>query len=254
MMDQLTRPTHTKLDSEIEALFAKRRDDKEEIRRRQIEFDREGYTRFGIGELVPEHLMAQVQAEAEEMLAQFAIRRDLNLATTGYSPRRMSNVPQRFTEAHGTIIPALYNSPEMRAWIGAIVGDEVLSCYKDEEYVINRLEVSGDTHGWHWGDYPYTMIWVLQAPPMEQGGLLQCLPHTRWHKDDPRPEWYIANCPMRSYYHATGEAYLIRSDTTLHRVTTVIGENCTRIILNTCWAGRIHPGNQEHETVQSAFV
>ncbi len=242
------------VEKEVHAIFQDKLADKETIRRRQLEFDRHGYTRFRVGELIPDHMASRLREEADRMLEQFAIRRDMNLATTGYSPRHMSNVPQRFTEANGSLIPALYNSPALRAWLGEIVDDEVVSCYKDEEYVINRLERPGDTHGWHWGDFPYTIIWILQAPPMEQGGLLQCVPHTRWNKKDPRPDWYITNCPTDTYHHSTGEAYLIRSDKTLHRVTTVTGEDCTRIILNTCWAGRTFPGNPEHETVEAAFV
>jgi len=242
------------VERELDRCMEARIEDADEIRRRKLEFDRDGYTRFGAGELISGDLMGMMTREADDLLEHFAIRRDLHLESTGNSPRYMSNVPQRFIEENGLLIPLIYNSASMREYVGKIAGDTITSCFKDEEYVINRLERPGDTHGWHWGDYPYTIIWITKAPPLEQGGLLQCVPHTVWNKQDPRINWWLLNNPIKNYFHYAGDAYLLRSDTTLHRVTPVIGENCTRIILNTCWGGVLRPGNQDHETVQAAFV
>ena len=32
----------------------------------------------------------------------------------------------------------------------------------------------------------FTVIWIIEAPSSEYGGMLQCVPHTDWNKDDPR--------------------------------------------------------------------
>lgn len=232
--------------------------DKKEIARRSEEFHRLGYTKYKRDELVPPDVMEAVVREADALLEGHGIRRDLNMETTEYSPRQMRNVPQRFIESAGRVIPLIYNSVGIRKYFGAIAGDDLVSCWKDEEYVINRLEKSGDTHGWHWGDYPFTTIWVLEAPPIEFGGLLQCIPHTTWNKQNPQINKHLAENRIDSYYHASREAYFLRSDTTLHRVTSVRAPNdepVRRTILNTCWASANDArGEVQHETVHAAFM
>lgn len=130
----------------------------------------------------------------------------------------------------------------------------MLDCPWDEEkYIITRQHQKGDTHGWHWGDFSYTVIWLIEAPSLEFGGMLQCIPHTDWNKDDPRVEEYLQQHPIRSYGHAKGDLYFLRSDTTLHR-TVPLNADKTRIILNTCWAGRRDMDKKAtHETMQAMF-
>src|SRR3546814_4571113 len=60
-------------------------------------------------------------------------------------------------------------------------------------------ERKGDTHGLHWGDYSFALIWILQAPPIEVGGLLQCVPHTSWNKEKPRVNEYLCRYPVDTY-------------------------------------------------------
>ncbi len=218
------------------------------------EFSRNGYLKFDIGELIPAQLFDQVIAESDQLLEEHSIRRDVKVASTGYSKRYMSNVTAQGIRDHGTIIDALYKSPALRGLLSNIAGDELADCWEEEHFLINKLEREGDTHGWHWGDYPYTVIWILEAPAIEHGGILQCIPHTTWDKQNPQIDQYIVDNPIRSYYHITGQAYFLKSDTTLHRVTPMKGE-VTRIILNTCWASANDKREQvEHETMVAAFI
>lgn len=238
--------------------FEAKLEDKREIEARSEEFHRLGYTKYKVAELVSPEIMQAIRQEAERMLELHGIRRDLNMETTEYSPRQMRNVPQRLIEASGDVIPRIYNSKYVRKYFSAIAKGELVSCWKDEEYVINCLEKSGDTHGWHWGDYPFTTIWVLEAPPIEFGGLLQCIPHTTWNKDNPQINRHLVENKIDSFYNASGEAYFLRSDTTLHRVTDVRapnGEKVRRVILNTCWGSATDSrGEVKHETVHAAFM
>ena len=98
----------------------------------------------------------------------------------------------------------------------------------------------------------FTVIWIIEAPSSEYGGMLQCVPHTDWNKDDPRVHDYLINNPIKTYAHATGEMYFLRSDTTLHR-TVPLNEDRTRIILNTCWGSANDPREQTHETMEAMF-
>lgn len=51
-----------------------------------------------------------------------------------------------------------------------------------------------------------------------------------------------------SYFHLTGDVYLLKADTTLHRVKPLT-KDVTRIILNTTWERARDKDRQvEHET------
>jgi hypothetical protein len=226
----------------------------EKLKKASEEFSRNGYLKFDIGELVPQKVFDSIIEESNSLLEHYSIRRDVKVASTGYSKRYMSNVTAQGIRDHGVIIDALYKSPAMRGLLGKIAGDELANCWEEEHYLINKLEREGDTHGWHWGDYPYTVIWILEAPSIKHGGILQCIPHTTWDKKNPEIENYIIERPISSYYHTTGQAYFLKSDTTLHRVTPMKGEEI-RIILNTCWASANDKReNVEHETIVAAFI
>lgn len=239
------------LERHFNALLA----DKAALARRVLEFTRDGYTKFKINELVPEPVTKAVRQEVFDLVESHAVRRDMHIETTGNSPRYMSTVPRRFIEENGTVVRTIYESDAVKKYLGAIAGDSLKPSIKDENYIIAKLEKRGDTHGWHWGDYPYTLIWIIEAPKMEHGGLLQCIPHTEWNKSDPRINWFIANNLIKSYFHETGEVYFLKSDTTLHRVTPMETEGIIRIILNTCWASESDTrGEFEHETLNAAFL
>lgn len=230
-------------------------DDKTELERRTLEFARDGYTKFRINELVPDPITKAVRSEVHSLVDAHAVRRDLLIDTTGNSPRYMSTVPQRFIEENGAVIRTIYESDAVKEYLGAIARDGLKPSIKEENYIIAKLEKRGDTHGWHWGDYPYTLIWIIEAPTMEHGGLLQCIPHTAWDKRNPRINWYIAANPIKSYFHNAGEVYFLKSDTTLHRVTPMETEGTIRIILNTCWASvKDDRGDFVHETLNAAFL
>lgn len=197
------------------------------------------FRRFGIvtvTDMLPERLREQVTREARELLGAHAERRDLTLATTGHTPRLMSVVPSETIASRGELIPSVYRDKKLIELLEGIAGERLISCPRaDEEFLISRHEKQGDTHGWHWGDFSFALIWVLVAPPREIGGLLQCVPHTDWDKSSPEVHRYLCENPIDTYYFTSGDVYLLRSDTTLHR-TIPLREDATRIMLNMTWA------------------
>src|SRR3546814_5519368 len=110
-------------------------------------------------------------------------------------------------------------------------------CSSDLQLVMARQERKGDTHGLHWVDYSFALIWILQAPPIEVGGLLQCVPHTSWNKEKPRVNEYLCRYPVDTYYFSSGDVYFLRTDTTLHG-TVPLREDATRVMFNMTYAGR----------------
>ncbi|MFF9480973.1 L-lysine 4-chlorinase BesD [Streptomyces sp. NPDC014733] len=207
----------------------------DEIRRLSHQYHRYGIVT--VTDLITAPTRQVVRAEAERLLDKHAERRDLRLKTTAYTRRSMSVVPSEMIAANSELVTSIYAHPELIRSLEAIAGEKLHPCPKaDEEFLITRQEQRGDTHGWHWGDFSFALIWVLQAPPIDIGGLLQCVPHTTWDKASPRINNFLAENPINTYHFASGDVYFLRTDTTLHR-TIPLREDATRIILNMTWAG-----------------
>ncbi|NES16768.1 MULTISPECIES: ArpA protein [Micromonospora] len=224
-----------------------------QVRQLSQQFRRNGYVK--LRELIPEDLKAEVKAEVFRLLDLHSRRIDILMKETGETPRKMSTVSQVAIAKDSTLIPAVYDSTSLTGFLSVLAREPVVPCPWDEEkYVIIRQEKRGDTHGWHWGDFSFTLIWIIEAPAMEFGGSLQCIPHTDWNKADPKLHEHLAKYPISTYPHVSGDLYFLRSDTTLHR-TIELTEDKTRIILNTCWSDE--QGTRKaatHETMEAMFT
>lgn len=204
--------------------------------------------------LVPRDVFGSVKGEVLRLLDEHARRIDIHLKETGNTPRFMSTVSQPAIARDGNVIPEVYASDALKSFLGRLAGEPVHDCpWEGEKFVIIRQEKAGDTHGWHWGDFSFTLIWLMEVPPAEYGGSLQCVPHTYWDKQNPRVEEWLAGADIETWDHVTGDLYFLRSDTTLHR-TIPLNTPATRIILNTCWGSysdSLKP--QTHETMEAMF-
>jgi len=144
------------------------------------------------------------------------------------------------------LISQLYYSKAIRELLDSVSNSNVLECeYENERMTITRQEQVGDTHGWHWGDYQWALIFIIEAPEVDAGGMLQCVPHTTWDKSNPQIHRHLVENPINSYHHATGDIYFFQTDTTLHR-TYPLNRDCTRIILSFTFAG-VHDLAREHQ-------
>lgn len=239
-------------DERLTRHYAETFQDKAELLTLSQHYRREGYVK--INKLVPEDLRQEVSKEVYDILDLHAKRIDLEIKETGNTPRKMSTVSQKNMAQTGTLIPALYESPVLMGFLSQLAQQPVLQCpWEEEKYIITRQEKVGDTHGWHWGDFSFTVIWIIEAPSLEYGGILQCIPHTNWDKQNPRTHEYFLNNTIKSYGHKTGEIYFLRSDTTLHR-TIPLNADKTRIILNTCWGSESDQKKEPtHETMHVMF-
>lgn len=114
---------------------------------------------------------------------------------------------------------------------------------------------AGDSHGWHWDDYTYSMVWVVDAPadPADGGGL-EFVPNTTWDKDQPRIDWHLSNNEILSGPVAPGMAYLLRADTALHRVAPLRREGLVRTVLVYTY-GSLDDLTREvtHETMEDVY-
>lgn len=195
-------------------------------------FQRDGFVKMP--NLVPKQIKQTVHEEVYRLL-EHAERRDITLATTDHTPRKLNIVHSDMVMTHSQYLLDLAENKVLLEFLGEIAGEPLFTDIKsDERFVITKQTQVGDTHGWHWGDYAFALIWLVEVPPLAHGGMLQCVPHTRWDKTNPRINHYLVNNPIHTYAFEKGDVYLLRADTTLHR-TVPLSQDATRIMLNMSW-------------------
>lgn len=223
-------------------------------------FEQDEHERLGpsgylkLGSYVPMELKGELRREAKGLAERCAKRRDVRIRETGGSPRLLSNVVKEDIDEHGLLIPVVYRSSALTQLLQLATGDEIRPCrFEPEQYLVITHDQKGDTHGWHWGDYSYVVVWVLEAPPARQGGSLQCIPGVPWDKENPDIERHLAEREVTTYDHRSGDVYLLKSDTTLHR-TTPLKTDTSRTIVRMAFMGRADKGEPDHGTMREAFM
>lgn len=172
-----------------------------------------------LGRLLPAPWEQRAREEAWGVLERRGVRRDLTVPETGSSPRRMRNVRQSEIAAETSVLPSLYYAQGTRLLVSAVAGCEAMLCpFVPERFVLASMSRAGDTHGWHWDDYAYALVYLIDAPPPDAGAAVEYLPNVPWEKACPRVDEHVAAGRVRSRRVESGEAYLLKGNTTLHRV------------------------------------
>jgi hypothetical protein len=180
-------------------------------------FARDGYA--DVTGAVDGTLRERIAAEATAVLDLHGVRRDLRIPATGMSPRRYRVASREAIAASCPAATAAYRSPDVLALVAGVAGEAVTPVpYVPEEIIATRLERPGDTHGWHWDDYAFALIWIAQAPAPASGGSLDCVANVPWSKASPHVDAILAGREPVRRHVAAGTVYLLRADTTLHRV------------------------------------
>ncbi|WP_218779424.1 hypothetical protein [Streptomyces sp. NRRL B-24572] len=145
-----------------------------------------------------------------------------------HSPRHMTTLGGQVIAAASEAIPALYRDPALLGLVGRAAGEPVIEVGDPvERHVLNILHRAGDTHGAHTDDHPYALVLFLEAPDdPADGGLVHFLPHAGSLRD------LATAAGARTAHHRAGDAYLLRSDTTAHRVTPLARRGVRRTVLN----------------------
>lgn len=202
----------------------------------------------------PPELFASLRDEACDIIDTHGTTHDLVFEITDNTPRAMTTVGQPVIKEHGPLVDAFYFSPRLLEFVSSLAGEQLYTCpYAGEHYVISRLTRSGDTHGWHWDDYTYGLILVLEAPPYTDGGFVQAVPHTSWDKENPDVHGALLSSVVRSYALEAGDAYLVKTNTTMHRVYPIRGESRRTIVNMTLASGEDLTREMSHETNDALF-
>ncbi len=216
-----------------------------EIRKLSEIFLRQGMVK--IPDVISKETKNIVYEEIYKLLQQYAERRDLILKTTDNTPRYLSVVRSELIAKHSSLLCSIRESSALLQFLEMICQEKLFTNVKeDEKFVITKQEFSGDTHGWHWGDYGYALIWLVEMPPVDCGGMLQCIPHTSWDKEHPNVYQYLCDHPINTYSFVPGDVYLLKADTTLHR-TVPLRYDATRIMLNMTWASIRDNNKSSHD-------
>lgn len=174
-------------------------------------------------------------AEALRLIEGVGVRRDLVLAETDFTPRRMRNITRQKIDEQGRVIPQIYRSDVLLKLLGRLVSEPVYRCpYEPEQFVITQLEQAGDTHGWHWDDYSFALVWVAECPPAADGGFVEYVPDTTWDKQRPSVDAILRERAVHRLEVGAGEVYLMRTRTTMHRVHPL--QRGRRTIVNMAFA------------------
>ena len=224
------------------------------LRRLASEFQDTCYVK--LPSFAPPVIETGIKGEVAYMLDRHATRRDVSIKATGNTPRYMYSVSQSAIAEHGQLIPSFYCSTHLLSFLSKIAGEKVvLSPYDGDKFVITKMTSRGDTHGWHWDDYSYSLVWIMESPPSHIGAATEFITDTVWDKsNDKNVEQYISNRKVESRYHKTGDVYFLKANTTMHRVSP-LKEDATRIILNMGWANEQDLTKDiTHETMEEIYI
>ncbi|MFI8927373.1 hypothetical protein ACIG3E_06815 [Streptomyces sp. NPDC053474] len=189
--------------------------------------------------------LARLRAEVAR-LEELATRRDLTMTCMDDSPRHMTTVGGHTIAKESELIAELYEDPDLVALAGRIAALDAVPVREPlERYVVNILHRPGDTHGAHTDDYPLALVLFADAPAdPDDGGLLEYVPQAQGLSTLDTPA-------VRRARHSPGDAYLLRSDTTAHRVTALRRPGIRRSVVNLAYTV---PGHQQAVTESAAVL
>jgi hypothetical protein len=208
--------------------------------------------------LLPNELSDKLQTEALAMLHLHGARRELHIKETGHTPRYFSSTGRQSIAEYGRYIPAFFASEAIRNFLTKINGGAPLLRvpYEPEEYIINSQQSTGDTHGWHWDDYTFALIWVVEAPKEGEGALIEFIPKTQWDRDDEEHcvQKILNTHEVRQMYIPQGHCYLMKANTTLHRISPLLGSSRRTVIVFTYASEEDLTKEISHETMEQIWA
>jgi hypothetical protein len=198
----------------------------EQLLNMREQFARVGYVK--LPQFLSPKALLLLRHEMGEM-EKIAIRRKFEMP--GYlTPRSLSVLGGKMIRAQSPLLYSLYHHYALRNCIESIVGRAIYTCTHPEEFMVaNYLHNSGDTHGWHLDDPSYALIIFAEAPEPGGGGEVEFI--SNWkdlcRRKNQKPDenildlvkWAYENGLVDIHAHMPGDAYLLRADLNLHRVT-----------------------------------
>lgn len=206
----------------------------ETIENLKIQFQESGLVT--LSNLLPCETWKNLVTETENLIKENGIKRDITIGESANTRRKLTTVGNHFCRKYGHIIPHLYDSKSLLSFLSNIAGEKIFQHPNEiDQLAISMLTETNDTHGWHWDDHSFAMIWMIDSPPAEEGGFTQLIPNTANEKETSSVYRAILNNPIQSHHFPTGSFYFFKSGTTLHQVHPLV-KSTRRLIVNMDWA------------------
>ncbi|WNJ60055.1 hypothetical protein WGA77_04300 [Nocardia seriolae] len=145
--------------------------------------------------------------------------------------RGQVDLTEQEVAAHASCIPGLYDCEPLRHSLSMITAEPVLPCPDARRYTVSRLHHDDSVGQWHWDDYAFALVLVVECPPLSDGGFVQTVAHTRRDWDHADIYRTLTRNPIRSWELYPGDLYLMRADTTLHRVHPFVNGRRTTVAM-----------------------
>ncbi|AYF73420.1 hypothetical protein D7D52_05595 [Nocardia yunnanensis] len=183
-----------------------------------------------LGFLLPHRVKRVLAAEALALLDHHRQWGELLPEGEG-AARRQVDLTEQEVAAHAACIPAIYDCEPLRHNLSVIAAEPVLPYPADRRYLVSRRHHDDAAGQWHWDDYAFALVLVVECPPLDDGGFLQTVAHT--HRDWDHADVYrtLTRNPIHSWELHPGDLYLMRADTTLHRVHPFVNGRRTTIAM-----------------------
>lgn len=207
-----------------------------------------------LGGALPPALLRGLNQQADDLLTTHGRRIDVRVRSTGNTPRKYISVGRNEVFEHASLIRQLYVSPELMGFFGRVMGHKlIVAPYEPEQVVVNRMDQVGDTHGWHWDDYSYSVVLVLATPHPENGAQVQCVDGTAWDKEAAQVEHYLRTLPVRSLDLSPGSAYVLMGQRVMHRVSPMLQADTRKIICFTYATEAERELSTDHGSMQDIY-
>lgn len=183
-----------------------------------------------------------------------SISKERKFVMPGYkTPRFLSTLGGTAILENSRLLNILYSHHELIGLLSEIVGERLYLCKHENEFMVfNYLNAKKSTHGWHLDDPTYAIIICFESPESEGDGRVEvikkwtdyCRTNGRSPQDEvvdlveqARRENLVTTLPVLR----SNDAYVLRTDRTLHRVTEIKTEGATRAILNLAYENTKNP-------------
>jgi hypothetical protein len=182
------------------------------------------------------------------------ISKERKFVMPGYkTPRFLSTLGGTAILENSRFLNILYSHHELISLLSQIVGEQLYLCKHENEFMVfNYLNAKKSTHGWHLDDPTYAIIICFESPESEEDSRVEiikkwtdyCRTNGRSPEDEvvdlverARRENLVKTLPVLR----PNDAYVLRTDRTLHRVTEIKTEGATRAILNLAYENTKNP-------------
>lgn len=194
------------------------------------QFDRDGLV--SVRNLLPGKMWEQLSAETNSIMDEYGIKRNVIIEQSDSTKRALTTVGNDPCRKNGPCMSAIYDSEDFHAFLSRIAGERV-SMFPDpiEQLAVSLLTEPGDTHGWHWDDCSFALIWMIECPPPSFGGFTQCIPNTGHEKGQTNIFEVLTKHPIQSHYFPQESFYFFRSGSSLHQVHPLV-KPARRLIIN----------------------